>query len=109
MSQDQTTETNSPTPTALELAGVVQVDDLDQFVKHLTAWHGAKVAQTMHLLEVPEGAAFEIGEGPDAIGIVLAGEVLKGFKFGVQMALMQLGTLPFVAEMEDGAAPDAAG
>ena len=97
-----------PTPTATELAGIVPIDDLDSFVRHLSAWHQSKVATVKHLLEVPEGAAFEIGEGAEAKELVLTGDNLAGFRFGLEMALMQLGTLPFITEMEDED-PDAAG
>jgi hypothetical protein len=93
----------------MELAGVVQVDDLDHFVAITTAWHTQRVGQVKQLLEVPEGTAFEIGEGSEATEIVLTGDTLAGFKFGLEMALMQLGTLPFVAEMEDEAPGDAKG
>lgn len=79
------------------------VEDLDQFVAILTTWHAEKCAVVQHLLEVPEGSSFEI----DGVELVMTLEVLRGFKLGVEMAMMQLGTLPFVAEMEAEKAPAA--
>lgn len=81
----------------MPLPETVEVDNLDQFVQILTAWHAEKCAAVQHLLEVPEDTAFEIGEE----SLVLTGPALAGFKFGLEMAMMQLGTLPFVAELEE--------
>lgn len=86
----------------------IPVDDLDTFVKVLTAWHTEQCAIVQHLLEVPEGTVFEIGDE----SLVLDGEALNGFKFGIEMVMMQLGELPFVAEFEaeqEEAATSAAG
>jgi hypothetical protein len=77
------------------------VEDLDQFVAILTSWHTDKCAVVQHLLTVPEGSSFEIGGEK----LVMTADVLRGFKLGVEMAMMQLGTLPFVAEMEAEEAP----
>jgi len=77
----------------------VEVDDLDGFVTLLTGWHVRRVDTVKHLLEIPEGTVFEVGNG--AKSVTLAGDTLAGFKFGLEMALMQLGKLPFVAEIED--------
>lgn len=80
----------------------IEVENLDQFVKILTAWHSEKVQTLKHLLTVPDGAEFKVG---DDAPIVLMGDMLAGFKFGVELALMQVGTLPFIAEMENEPAP----
>ena len=77
---------------------MLQIDDLDQFVKHLTLWHNAKVAMLNHMLKVPEGTEAELNEGEK---IILNGDMLKGFRVGVTLGLTELGTLPFVAEMTD--------
>lgn len=82
-----------------------QVEDLDQFVQILTVWHAEKCAAVQHLLTVPEGSTFEI-EGKET---VLVGSALDAFKLGIEMTMMQLGSLPFVAEMEDEPAPAATG
>lgn len=82
-----------------------QVEDLDQFVQILTVWHSEKCAAVQHLLTVPEGSAFSV----DGKETVLVGSALDAFKLGIEMTMMQLGSLPFVAEVEDEPAPAATG
>lgn len=87
---------------------VVPIKDMNQFVQVLVAWHSERCVAVQQLLTVPEDSEFQVGEQPP---VVLTPEVLAGFKLGVEMAMMQLGTLPFVAETEDAPVPpaDAAG
>lgn len=80
---------------------VISIESLDHFVKILTAWHSAQCSVVKHMLELPEGSDFLIGEGEQEAPLVLTGDAMTGFKFGIEMALMQLGTLPFVAEVEE--------
>lgn len=101
--EDQSKPLNIP-----EVAGIVPVDNIEHFAKIVAAWHGDRVGKIRHLLTVPAGATFEIGEGTEAKEIVLTGENLDGFKFGVEMALMLIGTLPFLAEFEEDPASDSA-
>jgi hypothetical protein len=80
----------------------IPVDNLDQFVQILTAWHAEKCAVVQHLLTIPEGSEFEVGnEGEEQTKVVLTGESLAAFKLGIEMVMMQLGELPFVAEMDE--------
>jgi hypothetical protein len=88
---------NQDSPTQ-EAPDVIQIDSVDQFVRILVAWHGERCAAVQHLLELPDGAEFQVGDNPP---IVLTGDMLAGFKFGIEMVMMQLGTLPFTAELED--------
>ena len=81
----------------------IEVTDLDQFVRTLMAWHSAEVERAVQLLAVPEGTAFEI-DGKD---LVLEGKTLEGFKFGVEMVLMRLATLPFAVQTEEAPAEPA--
>lgn len=101
--------TEVATPISVETpetpSDIVEVQDLDQFVRHLTAWHTHKVAAVKHLLDIPEGSEFEVG----GKSIVMTGDALTGFKLGVEMALMPLGELPFLAELEEEASPTPAG
>ena len=88
-------------------AETVHVESLDEFVQILTAWHAEKCAVVQHLLQVPEGSEFQVEDGDPC---VMTGDMLAGFKFGIEMAMMQLGTLPFGVEFESEASPaDAAG
>lgn len=80
---------------------LVQVQSLDEFVRLIAGWHATQVQRAQHMLTVPEGATFTVGEGPEAQTIELTGASLAAFKLGVEMVLMQLGQLPFVAETEE--------
>ncbi len=70
---------------------LIQITSLDQFVGIMTLWHRQQVEATKHLLHVPVGGAFEV----DGETIELSGMTRKGFMLGVEMALMNLGELPF--------------
>lgn len=100
--------TDAPTPTAQELAGTVPVESAEHFAQLVMAWHAHQIAQLRHALTVPEGTTFEIGDGDDVKDLVLEGPALAGFKFGIELAIMRLGTLPFAVELEpDAPQPDA--
>lgn len=86
------TEPASPQPTV-----EVEVADLDQFVRLISAWHASQTSRAKMLLGIPEGTTFEV-DGQD---IVLTGDTIKGFKLGVEMVLMCLGTLPFVTQTDE--------
>lgn len=75
----------------------IEIDSLDQFVKILTAWHSQKVAVLEHMLTIPEGSEMVV-EGEPASPVVMTGDILAGFKAGLGLALMELGTLPFLCE-----------
>jgi hypothetical protein len=76
----------------------IEVQDLDAFVKILFGWHQERVKVLQHLLTIP-GTGIEIElEGQDT---PLVGDYHKGFIFGLNVALGELGKLPFVAEMEE--------
>lgn len=78
----------------------IEIDDLEQFVRILAAWHEQKVKTLKHMLEMPEGVEMVVsGETP----VVLTGDLLAGLKAGIEVALMELGELPFLYETE----PDA--
>ncbi len=79
---------------------IVQMNDLDDFVQHLVAWHNNRVAQLNQLLNAPEEVEirFSQDEGKD---LVLTGENRKGFMAGLVVAKDLLGTLPFTLSLED--------
>lgn len=79
---------------------LVPVQDLNEFVRVLTAWHTNKINIVKKLIDVPDGTTFKVDEE----SITLYGPTLDAFKFGLEMALMQLDPLPFVAELEDAPA-----
>ena len=79
----------------------VPIESLDMFVRFMTMWHEAATDRIRHFLEIPEGAEFEVSSEESTEAVVLTSESHRAFKLGVEMALMQVSTLPFVAEMED--------
>lgn len=83
------------------LDDTVPIEDLDTFVRHLTAWHEVKVKALNHLLQIPEGTIFTIGDEDDEEELLLEGSAHAGFLFGIELALMQVKDLPFVMELED--------
>ena len=80
------------------ISDTVEVQDLDHFIRLLFAWHENKVKTLEHMLEVPEGSEVVYQEGE---AIVLEGDVRKGFIIGLTLGLMELGHLPFAAELPD--------
>lgn len=76
------------------------VSDLDTFFQLLASWHQSKVAILNHMLTVPEGTQATL-DGEDAPTITLTGEVLAAYKLGIELSLIELGTLPFYPETED--------
>ena len=73
------------------------VETMDDFVRLLTGWHVNKVALLNHLKEIPEGSEVSLdAEEPK----ILTGDYRAGFIMGLAVALEELGTLPFEAEVE---------
>lgn len=78
-------------------AETLHVQDIDHFIRLLCGWHENKVKTLEHLLTIPEGTEVTFNdEGPQ----ILTGDMLKGFTIGLSLGLMELGTLPFAAEMD---------
>lgn len=85
-------------------AETLHVQNIDHFIQLLNGWHQNKVKTLEHMLTVPEGTEVTFNdEGPQ----ILTGDMLKGFVIGLSLGLMELGTLPFSAEIDDTpASPD---
>lgn len=73
------------------------IEDVNQFVALTAAWHNKKVQTLEHMMEIPSGTEATFNKGEP---MILEGDLLKGFVLGLQMALMELGTLPFKAELD---------
>lgn len=93
MSEETQTETPAQPDT-------VQIDDLNQFVFLLSNWHKDKVHVLKQMMEIPQG--FEVTFN-DEETMALVGDLHKGFKLGLIVALSELGELPFVAETNEHA------
>lgn len=81
----------------------IEITDINQFVGILSEWHAKKVAILEHMLQVPDGTEMIVDGGTP---IILTGDMLAGVRAGISMALMELGSLPFVAEMEPATTTD---
>lgn len=78
------------------------VEDLDRFVMLLADWHTQKVGVLKHMLDVPEGTEVSFNDEP---ATPLEGAKLAGFRLGLNLALMELGNLPFIYEASKDDAP----
>jgi hypothetical protein len=79
---------------------LVQIPDLDTFTTLLSNWHKTKVAMLEHMLNLPDGSEMVVN-GDDEAPVVMTGDMLAGYKYGIQLSLMELGTLPFIIETVD--------
>jgi hypothetical protein len=85
-------------PVEVATPPIQEVTDLDTFVKLLASWHAKRVHRLESLMMTPEGTVVTFNEETN---FELSGEKLKAFRFGVAMALTQLGHLPFEVEFTD--------
>lgn len=77
----------------------VEMNDLDDFVRHLVGWHQNRMAQLNQMLDAPEEV--EIRFETENTGEVLTGEGRKGFMAGLVVAKDLLGDLPFTLSLEE--------
>ena len=75
---------------------LLMIDNLDSFAEILIKWHEGKVAILNHMLSLPECTEAEC----DGTTVTLAGDMMDGFKLGIELCLMELGTLPFVVDTQ---------
>ena len=97
--KQEPTTSGEPAPSA-----IIPVENIHEFVHFLNGWHSERVRQLRHMVTMPEGITMVTGgEGTDQpeASVIMEGEMLAGFKAGIELALMQLGTLPFSVELED--------
>ena len=71
----------------------VNIDSLDQFAFVISEWHKRKVTILEHFLSIPEGTTLEVNNED----IEVKDDLRKGFLLGLNLALNELGVLPFVS------------
>jgi hypothetical protein len=77
-----------------EPAGAFQIETIDQFGHLVAEWHSNTMNTLTHMLEVPTGMEVVIeGEEP----FKLEGEIQKGYKLGLNVAMSYIRMLPFVS------------
>jgi hypothetical protein len=105
------TEENQQAPEAeaeeAQRPETLEIADLDMFVRILHQWHAGKVQLINHMLTIPEGTEMILGDNEQSV--TLTGDVLAGFKAGLELALMEFGSLPFVVEVEPDSAEEVSG
>ena len=69
-----------------------QIKSVNEFGALLFNWHHRQIATINHFLDIPEGIEVKVGEEEQ---ITLSGDVLRGYKLGLELSLHYLGTLPF--------------
>jgi hypothetical protein len=77
---------------------IMPIQSLDQFAGLLTAWHAEKVRVLEHMLTIPEDTTMQLDGGPE---VTMTADIMTGFRAGIQLSLMELGTLPFITESRD--------
>ena len=90
-------EANIPMTEAQKPA-LIPIQNIDHFIYLITNWHNNRVAALQHMLSLPAGTEMQVN---DTDSVVMDGERLEGFKAGLSLALMELGDLPFVVELEE--------
>ncbi len=90
------TEATQEAPVA---PSTIEIQDLNQFVRMLASWHAQKVKTLKYMLTVPEGTEMTI-TGDETVKAALTGDMLVGFKAGIELSLIELGELPFLYETE---------
>lgn len=70
--------------------------DLGTFINLLTDWHKSKVEFLSHLKDAPEGITMSIDshDGNPPVDVELSGELYKGFKIAMGLAISELGPFP---------------
>lgn len=89
-------DTSTPADTQSEAPKTLMIDSLDEFVFHLVNWHKRKIATLRHMAAIPEGVEVTFNSDPPT---TLQGDMHKGFLMGLSVALHEVGTLPFEAEV----------
>lgn len=69
-----------------------QIKSVNEFGALLFNWHHRQIATINHFLDVPEGIEVKVGEEEQ---LTLSGDVLRGYRLGLELSLHYLGTLPF--------------
>lgn len=88
--QDQAAETSTQ---EAPVNGVdSQIKSVNEFGALLFNWHHRQIATINHFLDVPEGVEVKVGEEEQ---LTLSGDVLRGYRLGLELSLHYLGTLPF--------------
>lgn len=79
----------------LDLTQPIVLETFHDFVRVLFNWHGEKIKRMQQMRDIDAGITLEF----NGIDHPMDGEFGKGFRIGIQIGLMELGKLPFMAEI----------
>lgn len=78
------------------------IDDIETFANVVTKWHVNNLKTLHHTKAIPEGTEIHIGDDKP---VVLKGQLLKGFRMGIEASIAGIGDLPFFTDKDSSAAP----
>lgn len=81
-----------------EIPETLEVQNLEHFIAIISDWHGTRVQELEQIMQVPEGVSVTFNEDAP---VDLVGDLRQGFIMGISLALMRIGTLPFVVQDVD--------
>ena len=95
-------ENNTQDPQMNQIEEITTIDQLSQL---LAAWYDRQIAILNHLRDVPAGTQVQVGDEEASEIHVLEGDVLTGYLLGLNLALSNIGSLPFIMMGEVGDVP----
>ena len=87
------TSPEAPTPPE-----TIEVETLEQFASIMSGWHGNRIQRLRHMISIPLGSKVQVDDGKH---LLMKGNLRKGFILGLQIAIGELGTLPFAAQYDE--------
>lgn len=79
---------------------IIDIETIEQFAAYVARWHQLKLKSLEHMLAIPEGSEATLNINGTETTVKLEGAALEGFKAGVQLAMIDIGNLPFVSSVE---------
>ena len=97
-------ENNTQDPQMNQIEEITTISQLSQL---LVAWYDNQIAILDQLKDVPAGTQVQVGDKEANETYVLEGDVLTGYLLGLNLALSNIGSLPFIMmdEVGDGDVP----
>ena len=77
--------------------GAFMIETTDQFAHLMMEWHSNAMATIRHMMEVPTGMEVVIEDEPP---FKMEGDIQKGYKLGLNVAMNYFGVLPFASTPE---------
>ena len=95
-------EDNTQDPQMNQIEEITTISQLSQL---LVTWYDNQIAILDQLKNVPAGTQVQVGDKEANETYVLEGDVLTGYLLGLNLALSNIGSLPFIMMDEVGDVP----